>query len=71
MLDCHKREKDLKEQAKHYQTTPSSDDSELLKQFVNFMNEFKKQNGQNGVAHNATERLKITITNRDTWPPLP
>ncbi len=54
MRDCQKREKDLKEQAKHYQTTPSSDDSELLKQFVNFMNEFKKQNGQNGAAHNAS-----------------
>ncbi len=54
MRDCQKREKDLKEQAKHYQTTPSSDDSELLKQFVNFMNVFKKQNGQNGAAHNAS-----------------
>ncbi len=54
MRDCQRREKDLKEQAKHYQKTPSSDDSELLKQFVNFMNEFKKQNGQNGVAHNAS-----------------
>ncbi len=54
MRDCQRREKDLKEQAKHYQKTPSSDDSELLKQFVNFMNEFKKQNGQNGAAHNAS-----------------
>ncbi len=36
MRDCQRREKDLKEQAKHYQKTPSSDDSELLKQFVNF-----------------------------------
>ncbi len=36
MRDCKRREKDLKEQAKHYQKTPSSDDSELLKQFVNF-----------------------------------
>ncbi len=54
MRDCQKREKDLKEQAKHYQKTPSSDDSELLKQFINFMNEFKKQNGQNGAAHNAS-----------------
>ncbi len=54
MRDCQKREKDLKEQAKHYQKTPSSDDSELLKQFVNFMNEFKKQNGQNGAAHNTS-----------------
>ncbi len=35
--DCQKREKDLKKQAKHYQKTPSSDNSELLKQFVNFM----------------------------------
>ncbi len=42
MRDCQRSEKDLKEQAKHYQKTPSSDDSELLKQFVNFMNEFKK-----------------------------
>ncbi len=35
--DCQKREKDLKKQAKHYQKTPPSDNSELLKQFVNFM----------------------------------
>ncbi len=31
-----KKRKDLKEQAKHYQKTPSSDDSELLKQFKHF-----------------------------------
>ncbi len=37
MRDCQRREKDFKKQAKHYQKTPSSDDSELLKQFVNFM----------------------------------
>ncbi len=36
MRDCQRREKDLKEQAKHYQKTPSSDDSELLKQFKHF-----------------------------------
>ncbi len=36
MRDCQRREKDLKEQAKHYQKTPSSADSELLKQFKHF-----------------------------------
>jgi hypothetical protein len=58
MRDCTKRMKDLREPANLCQKTPSSNDSNLYKQFADFITEFQKQKSQNGADHNASGAIE-------------